>query len=332
MAAVTFTRAPSFRSFGVSPEVSELAPLDFQKAIGLDWTVEKESPFFGMLENKGMERKRFTVRQDTRAALGLVGEDYPVVQNDALFQFFGDIAEFDMGVKFVAGGSLGNGETVWTLARVPSLRHVLNGDDILDTFIGISNGHGGNAPLKVDMFTFRKICANGMHALTVAKSGKVNNGKGWVLKHTSGIADRLKQVEAIMANIAKDHATTLAVAERMAATPATFQTVEAIAEAVWGAVPAEKEGGPKKNKGRTIAQNRLADLRGIWTSPTSTGIGTEGTVWTAVNTVTEFLEHHSRAVEGSAYTAEESRLDGNYLGGYAHGLKEEAYAYALTLI
>lgn len=324
------TRTASFRSFGVAPEVSDLAPFAFQKAIGLDWEVAKEAPFFGMLETKGTENKRFIVRQDIRAALGYVGEDYAIVQNGELFQFFSDMAEFDLGVKFVAGGSLGQGETVWALARVPSMRHVLNGDDVLDTFVGVSNGHGGNATLKVDIYTFRKNCSNGMHGLTRTKKGETVIGNGWNLKHTTGISDRFAQAQTVLRCIAADHAATVEAAERLAATPATFETVEAIAAHVWGPVPAAKE-GKNANKGRTIALNRLADLRNIWNSPTSKGIGTEGTVWTAVNAVTEWAEHES-IVRAGNYTQEESRFLGNYLGGSASTFKEEAYSFALSMI
>jgi len=324
------TRSASFRSFGVAPEVSELSPFDFQKSIGLDWEVAKEAPFFGMLETKGPESKRCIGRQDTRAALGYVGEDYAIVQNGELFQFFADMAEFDLGVKFVAGGCLGLGEIVWALARVPSMRHVLNGNDILDTFVGVSNGHGGNATLKVDIYTFRKICSNGMHGLTRTKSGETAIGKGWNLKHTTGISDRFAQAQTVLRCIAADHAATMEAAERMAATPATFETVEAIATHVWGAVPAAKE-GKNANKGRTIALNRLEDLRGIWNSPTSKGIGTEGTLWAAVNAVTEWAEHESIVRTGN-YTQEESRFLGNYLGGSASTFKEEAYSFALSLV
>ena len=221
------TRTASFRSFGVAPEVSDLSPFAFQKAIGLDWEVEKEGLTFGMLETAGLEDLRAVVRQDNRKALGVVGKDYAPVQNGELFQFFADMAEFDLGVKFVAGGALGRGETVWTLARVPSMRHVLNGDDILDTFVGVSNGHGGNATLKVDIYTFRKICSNGMHGLTRTKAGETTIGKGWNLKHTTGISDRFAQAQSVLRCIAADHAATMEAAERLAAIPATFDTVEA---------------------------------------------------------------------------------------------------------
>ena len=324
------TRTASFRSFGVAPEVSELSPFDFQKAIGLDWEVEKEGLTFGMLETAGLEDFRAVVRQDNRKALGVVGKDYAPVQNGELFQFFSDMAEFDLGVKFVAGGSLGRGEIVWALARVPSMRHVLNGDDVLDTFVGVSNGHGGNATLKVDIYTFRKMCANGMHGLTVNRKGETAIGKGWNLKHTTGISDRFAQAQTVLRCIAADHAATMEAAERMAATPATFETVEAIAAHVWGPVPAAKE-GKNANKGRTIALNRLDDLKAIWNSPTSKGIGTEGTLWTAVNAVTEWAEHES-IVRAGNYTQEESRFLGNYLNGSASTFKEEAYSFALSLV
>jgi phage/plasmid-like protein (TIGR03299 family) len=275
-----------------------------------------------MICTEGLESYRAVVRSDNGKALGIVGKDYAMVQNDEIFDFLTSLAEFDLDVKMVAGGAMGKGEIVWALARVPSLAMDFKGDKV-DTMLMLSNGHAGNATLKVDAYTLRKICQNGMHALTVDKSG-LTIGKGWNLKHTTGINDRFEQAQGVLSKLAKDHAATLEAFEALAGIPATFQTVEAIAEKVYGKTPEEK------GKKRTIATNRLDDLRTIWNSPTNKGLATQDTLWTAVNALTEWMEHESITRDGN-YTQEESRIKGNYLEGTAAGFKESAYSYALTM-
>lgn len=325
---LTSRRAPSFRTMGnKGPESLDLTPRAFQIAKGLDWTISKEEIAFNMIQTAGLENYRAVVRSDNGKAVGVVGKDYAVVQNDEIFSFLTDLAQFDLEVKMVAGGALGGGEIVWALARVPSLALDFKGDNV-DTLLMVSNGHAGNATLKVDAYTMRKICSNGMHALTVDKSG-LTIGKGWNLKHTVGISDRFAQAQGVLKNLAKDHATTLATFEALAGIPATFQTVEELHGRIYGAVPPERE-GKNANKGRNIKLNRLADLREIWESPTNKGLETQDTLWTAVNTLTEWMEHESITREGN-YTQEESRLKGNYLDGTAASYKEKAYSYALTM-
>jgi phage/plasmid-like protein (TIGR03299 family) len=332
-ASTSLRRVASFRSFASEVKVSDLSPKDFQRSIGLDWTVEKEELGFGMLAHtEGLEDLRAIVRQDRFVALGVVGKDYAVVQNDDIFQFFTDLQEFDLGVKFVSGGSIGRGESVWALARVPSLQIVLGGDDVIDTFLMVSNGHSGNATLKVDSFTFRKVCSNGMHAMTKSNKVGCKVGEGWVLKHTQGISDRFSQVQGVVKKLAMDFDTTTNVFQTLSAIPANWDDVKAITESVWGVIPEEK------GKSRTIGENRLEEIRGIWQSPTSQGIGTEGTMFTAVNAVTEWIEHESTVRVGRKSNANaitdpnESRFVGNYLGGSASDAKEMAYSFALSMI
>lgn len=323
------TRQPAFRTMGAMlPAGLSMGPMEFMRHQGLDWTVSKEELFFGMLENEGLQNFRAAIRDDNRKALGVVGHEYQHVQNVELFQFLADIGQFDLELEMVAGGALGKGETVWALARVPSLRIDLGGD-VLDTLLCISNGHEGSGSFRADAHTLRKVCSNGMHALT-RKGGKLIPSKGWTLKHTAGIQERIAQVGTVLEGLAKEHADTLDAINALAGVPATFQTVESIAAHVWGPVPEPKEVG-KKDKARTIALDRMDALKAIWNSPTSEGLATSSTLWTALNAVTEWAEHDS-VVRAGNYTQDESRFIGNYLDGSATGLKEKAYSYALNLI
>ena len=66
-----------------------------------------------------------TVRQDTRAVLGIVGERYRIVQNEEAFQFVDQL--LGSSLHFETAGSLHGGRRVWVLATLPE--HVEVGGD-----------------------------------------------------------------------------------------------------------------------------------------------------------------------------------------------------------
>lgn len=314
-------RTPVYRGFNSHLEGKKISPLDFQKEIGLDWTVSKQD-----LPNQ-MDWLKSVVRSDNGQGLGVVGKDYESVQNDEMFRFLSDLSEFDMDVEMMAGGALGKGEIVWALARIPSL-HIALGNDALDSLLFISNGHAGNRNLAVEIYTLRQICSNGMKALVKSDNGRFGIGNGWKLKHTVGVSDRFAQVQGVLRNVVRAQVATKEAFTILADTPASWATVEDIAAKVYGKVPAKVEG--KSNKARTIAMNRMEDLERIWNSPTSQGIDTAHTLFTAVNVVTEWAIHESITRTGN-YTQEESRIIGNFLGGSTSDFTESAYSYALEL-
>jgi phage/plasmid-like protein (TIGR03299 family) len=64
-----------------------------------------------------------TVRQDNGAVLGIVGERYPIVQNDEAFAFVDQL--LGSSLHFETAGSLNAGRRVWVLATLPE--HVMVG-------------------------------------------------------------------------------------------------------------------------------------------------------------------------------------------------------------
>lgn len=321
-------RVPAWHGLGVVLD-APLPPLEFQTAAGLEWTVSLEPLAFNMIETDGLESFRAVVRSDSRKALGVVGDGYAPVQNTEMFQFLHDLREFDLDLNVETAGALGKGEIVWALAKAPALGFAL-GSDKVETYLLISNGHAGNRRLTVTPTTIRVVCQNTLAVAMGERKGKVGLAHGWDLKHTTGIQDRLAQAKGCLESTFSAVATTREIASRMADKGATFGTVEDIARKVWGEVPALKD-GKGTNKARTIALDRLADLERIWNSPTSNVEGTTGTVWAALNAVTEWCEHES-IVRAGNYTQGESRFIGNLLGGSASSFKEDAFSYALSMV
>jgi phage/plasmid-like protein (TIGR03299 family) len=78
-----------------------------------------------------------TVRQDTRAVLGIVGERYRVLHNKQAFEFVDQV--LGSAMRFETAGSLHGGRRVWILARLPE--HVSVGGDQVDPYVLLMNSH-----------------------------------------------------------------------------------------------------------------------------------------------------------------------------------------------
>jgi hypothetical protein len=86
---------------------------------GLNYEVTKEPLFTTFFNSDGLAHDYTklvpshyaTVRSDTGAVLGVVGEDYEVIQNTDAFSFFDSIVGGD-GILYETAGALGRGYTI----------------------------------------------------------------------------------------------------------------------------------------------------------------------------------------------------------------------------
>jgi hypothetical protein len=120
------------------------------EASGLGWRVEREpiavdrgdaATAQDWWEPRCEEIPGFyaTVRQDTRAVLGIAGERYRIVQNEEAFQFVDQ--RLGTSLHFETAGSLHGGRRVWVLATLPE--HVEVGGDAVRPYVLLMNSHDG---------------------------------------------------------------------------------------------------------------------------------------------------------------------------------------------
>jgi len=317
-------RVPAWHGLGTVLE-NKVAPMQFMVEAGLDWEVAKCDIFAssnGYLRpaNNG---QKMIVRQDSHAPLGVVGDRYESIQNREIFEFLKELGEFDLDMQVETAGALGAGETVWALARVDSLSLAL-GNDVSKSYLLLTNGHTGNRRLTAMPTTVRVVCQNTLAMAFKDRKGKTGLSGGFDLKHTTGISDRFQQATKVYRDLATAHAETLETSRRLADVAANWETVKAISEATFGKMPTDK------GRALTIAENRQDRLFQIWNSPTCAGLETAGTLWAALNAVTEWCDHEA-TFKGQGREGQENRFVGAMLGGSANGFKEAAYSYALEL-
>ena len=100
------------------------------------------------------------LREDTGEVLGIVSDEYEVVDNRDAFRFLDALIGSDM--HFETAGSLWGGRRVWCLARLPE--YVELGGDLSATYIYVANSHDGSMAVTAAVTPIRIVCANTLGA------------------------------------------------------------------------------------------------------------------------------------------------------------------------
>ena len=171
---------------------------------GLDYIVEKRPLFTYDTENHTADPDTdiiipeisvpnyfATVRADTDQVLGVVGNDYEVVQNRDAFAFFDAIVGGGDGILYETAGALGNGERIFITAKLPGYIRVGN-DDLIEKYLFLTTSHDGFGSITAAFTPIRVVCNNTLHAA-------INNMSNCVkIRHTESAKERLLQAHKIM--------------------------------------------------------------------------------------------------------------------------------------
>src|SRR5262245_59081094 len=99
------------------------------RAAGLTWTVAKEP--LHRPDGRRVDGFNATVREDTDHVLGVVSDDYVVVQNQDCFAFLANLLGSQL--IFETAGSLWGGKQVFITAELPD--HVTAGGDQIRPYV-----------------------------------------------------------------------------------------------------------------------------------------------------------------------------------------------------
>jgi phage/plasmid-like protein (TIGR03299 family) len=313
------------------------APVSDREALkiaGLDWTANEE----GLRLSDNLDpvpTHKCIVRSDTKAQLGVVTTGYTPVQNSDLFEWLRGLEGFADDVIIETAGALGKGETVWVMAKCPGLRMSIGGDEI-QGYMLLANGHGGNRRLQILPTTVRVCCQNTLAMSTVGMHGKAHTNSlstGYQLRHSKNIKSMMQQVQHGYAQTTDAWARTEQALRFLASKPMTemdtfrmfnepFLTPEQIAE---------QEAGDEGEMAASIRANREASIREILASETCQVPGTKDTIFSAMQAVTEYVDHAAPSRDAEGATAGAGRFESANFGGKGETTKRNAYALAMEL-
>jgi phage/plasmid-like protein (TIGR03299 family) len=134
---------------------------------------------FAVVGNVGGERK----------SLGIVGDRYTIVQNEAAFGFVRDLLDVG-GESFVIehAGSMHDGRKVFLDVKLPKTIMV-GGHDPVDVRLLAVNTHDGTSPFMLSLHINRLFCTNQIE--TIRRNAK-SAQQHWSLRHTASIDGRVE--------------------------------------------------------------------------------------------------------------------------------------------
>jgi len=148
---------------------------------GMDWEVNPSKIF----DETGKEIPGFkaNIREDTGDTLGIVSNQYQIVQNSEALDFVNELPK-EGDFKFDRAGVFRGGKSIWVMGTLPKVN--ILGDDISNNVVFV-NSHDGSSGVKVMMTPIRLICSNMINFATR------NANRIWSAKHTSRITTKLEE-------------------------------------------------------------------------------------------------------------------------------------------
>ncbi len=166
-------------------------------ASGLGWGVHKQEIALADAPSAGeppesrpasIQGHFATVREDTGAVLGIVGERYRIVQNAEAFSFVDQL--LGSSIHFETAGSLHGGRRVWVLATLPD--HIEVGGDPVRPYVLLLNSHDGSTAVVAATTPVRVVCQNTLNwGLRQAR-------QKFSIRHTDAIAHRVHEARRVL--------------------------------------------------------------------------------------------------------------------------------------
>lgn len=288
------------------------------KHAGLDWKVSKVNLFSG--DQKRVDGYYGIKRNDTGDVLGIVKKGYTPLQNSEAFNFFDPFIS-NKFIEYETAGALGKGEIIWILAKIkvdPEIR--VYGDDIVNKYLLLSNGHDGQSAVNIKFTPIRVVCQN---TLNLALS----QGETTSIRHITSIHQKLEDVNIAVENIIKIYSGAEKCFKSMVEYKIDDNRAKEYFNNLYPIIDEQKvrnEGQYKKREANIKIQHQLmVNFRESF-GVKSLGIG--GTLWAAYNAVTEYIDHPS------VYKLGDNKLLKRIWFGEGENIKEKAYIEALQLI
>lgn len=143
------------------------------------------------LNNAIVPKYMATMRLDTHKMLGIVTENYGVVQNEDAFKFIdmlvtGKMTDAEHTPVIETAGVLGIGERVFITAKFPEEIILDNkGNDRVEMYIVFTTSHDGSGAVNCLVTPVRVVCNNTLNLAMKVNSGKLS------LRHSRNVMDRL---------------------------------------------------------------------------------------------------------------------------------------------
>lgn len=231
---------------------------------------------------------RLAENKDAAEFLGVVGEDYTVMQHGEGFKTIDQLMQSVDGAHYETAGVLGNGEQVWALADL-NLGYSI-GDDVHKNFVLFVTGHDGSMAHRYSLCDERVVCKNTLR-MALAEKGLTAS-----IRHTKNASARLIDARAAMNGI-QAQVTTLA--DRMNALAGRKVSREALTSIMDRLFPKTQKDDKQVSSARR--DNILADVLRIYEGNDGNAFPEQrGTAYNLLNAITNYTDHERSSNQESA--------------------------------
>ena len=228
------------------------------------------------------------IREDTGDVLGIVSDEYDVVDNRAAFAFLDALINSEM--HFETAGSLWGGRRVWVLARLPE--YVELGGDLSATYVYVANSHDGSMAVTAAVTPIRIVCANTLGAALRQSEHGVAAQRTFRFRHMGDLQAKFAEARQVLGMTINYQKQFKELADRMASEPIAEWALERrVLRHLW-TVDQDLGKVARANRERTI-ESVLALSRGQGAAGDTTG-NSPGTKWVAFNAIAEHLDYGRR--------------------------------------
>jgi phage/plasmid-like protein (TIGR03299 family) len=255
---------------------------------------------------------RANLREDDGAVLGIVSDDYKVVQNEDAFKFLDALIGSDL--HFETAGSLMNGKRVWVLARLPEWIEV--GGDETAMFVYVVNSHDGSMAVTSSATDVRIVCNN---TLTWAlNKSEARAERTYKFRHMGDLQIKFDEARRVMGMTLNYAEQFKKLGDRLAQVRVTKDKAADMAAELF---PIAEDMGDRAKRNRVERTERVVD---IFDGANDTQGNSPGTAWTYANAVAEFGDWERR------YTKRTDQMQRSFED--TGGLKQKGLDQAVALL
>jgi phage/plasmid-like protein (TIGR03299 family) len=262
---------------------------------GLDWEVYFRPVYMAGQDETGkrvmrkIQERVATCRKNKDGGdhfLGVVGEDYQIVQNVAAFDFMDAIVGEGQAI-YETAGAIREGRRVWILAKLPE-GMTIGKKDHIDNYLLLANSHDGTLALQCRFTPVRCVCSNTLSlALSAQTPYQVK------IRHSGNIKAKVNEARQLL-GIAKTYFDEVgAVFNQFLMHKMNDTEVKNYFTDVFPA-PKIAEGKKSTTPSFDAAITRHEKIISQLVHNHEAGAGSEmarGTLWGSLNAVSEFLDH-----------------------------------------
>ncbi|GAA1616287.1 DUF932 domain-containing protein [Catellatospora bangladeshensis] len=318
--AALYTAKPAWHQLGTVIEGGTTDIDTVLKAGAIDFAVETFPVLFrtpdGQLHE--LDDQRVTVRRDTDAGLGVVGNRYEVVQNRDIFGFLQALVGRD-DVIWETAGALRGGRRVFVTMRLPDTIVIDPAGiaDVVAPFLAAFNSHDGLTGYESVVTPWRVLCGN------TERFAARDAVARWSTPHVGDPLARLRQAEQTLRMTRRYYASFAAEQELLLATELAIDEYLAVVADVW-APPGDDDADKAKAKYRRFADGMVHRFE-----QNADKLGRNA--YAAERAITEFMDW-GRGVRAPKSMTETAWRASQALEGDQDGRKNTAHKRLLTLV